>query len=54
MPRRTAQDTLAASHELAIDLRNEGGVYKVENWGSISEVWVSANIAHIRDVLEYP
>ena len=54
MPRRTAQDTLTAIHELAIELQNENGIYKVVSWGSISDIWVDANIPHIKKVLDYP
>lgn len=54
MPRRTAQDTLIAIHELAIELQNDNGIYKVVSWGSISDIWVDANISHMKKVLEYP
>jgi hypothetical protein len=54
MPRRTAQDTLAAIHELDIDLENINGTYRVANWGAVSEQWVSANIQQLCNVLEYP
>lgn len=54
MPRRTAQDTLAAIHELDILLENNGGVYRVENWGAVNQHWVDANIVKIKTVLDYP
>ncbi len=54
MPRRTAQDTLAAIHELAIALENTDGTYRVVNWGAVNEQWVSANIQLIKTTLEYP
>lgn len=54
MPRRTAQDTLAAIHELAIDLENNNGNYQVSDWGAVSQHWVEANIGLLKEVLEYP
>ncbi|HSC66733.1 MAG TPA: helix-turn-helix domain-containing protein [Cellvibrio sp.] len=54
MPRRTAQDTLAAIHELAIELKNSGGIYSVINWGAVDQKWVENNIDHLKTVLEYP
>ena len=54
MPRRTAQDTLAAIHELDISLDNSGGTYRVENWGAVNQHWVDANLSKIKAVLEYP
>lgn len=54
MPRRTAQDTLAAIHELDIDLENTNGTYRVASWGAVSEQWVHNNIPHLKAVLEYP
>jgi len=54
MPRRTAQDTLAAIHELAIELENTQGVYRIANWGAISDVWVEKHIPTLKAVLEYP
>ncbi len=54
MPRRTAQDTLAAIHELAIELANNNGNYTLINWGAVDSHWVEANIDHLKDVLEYP
>ena len=54
MPRRTAQDTLAAIHELAIELENTNGVYRIVNWGAISEDWIEQNISQLKMVLDYP
>ncbi len=54
MPRRTAQDTLAAINELAIELTNTNGSYKVADWGAVNPSWVGDNLAHIKAVLAYP
>lgn len=54
MPRRTAQDTLAAIHELAINLENNGGAFNVASWGAVNREWVEENINHIKQVLHYP
>lgn len=54
MPRRTAQDTLAAIHELAIELENSSGIYKVIDWGAVDQKWVNKNIVHLKTILEYP
>ncbi len=54
MPRRTAQDTLAAIHELAIELDNSNGTYAVVNWGAVNQSWVELNIDQLKLVLEYP
>lgn len=54
MPRRTAQDTLAAIHELAIELKNNDGTFEVADWGAVNPVWVNDNIAHLKQVLQYP
>ncbi|WP_039917805.1 helix-turn-helix domain-containing protein [Cellvibrio mixtus] len=54
MPRRTAQDTLAAIHELAIELANDNGNYALIKWGAVDAHWVETNIDHLKDVLEYP
>jgi hypothetical protein len=54
MPRRTAQDTLAAIHELAIEIENTNGVHRIVNWGAVSQVWIERNIQHLKEVLEYP
>lgn len=54
MPRRTAQDTLAAIHELDIEMENNNGTYHVANWGAVNQQWVDNNIEHLKMVLEYP
>jgi len=62
MPRRTAQDTLAALAELDIDCRfeqdagerNNAGHYAIRDWGAIDREWVAAHLAQIRAVLGYP
>lgn len=54
MPRRTAQDTFAAIHELDIDMENNNGTYKVVNWGAVNQHWVAANVEKIKNILGYP
>lgn len=62
MPRRTAQDTLAALAELDIDCvfeqadgaRNNAGHYRIRDWGAIDRAWVGNNLVRIRDTLGYP
>lgn len=62
MPRRTAQDTLAALAELDIDCvfvqaeggRNNAGHYLIRDWGAIDPAWISANLQRIRTTLGYP
>lgn len=62
MPRRTAQDTLAALAELDIDCafeqaegaRNNAGHYRIRDWGAIDRKWVAANLQRIRTTLGYP
>lgn len=62
MPRRTAQDTLAALAELDIDCvfaqdageRNNAGHYLIRDWGAINPQWIAANLAQIKHVLGYP
>lgn len=62
MPRRTAQDTLAALGELDIDCvfaqeageRNNAGHYEIRDWGAINPQWIAANLAQIKAVLGYP
>lgn len=62
MPRRTAQDTLAALAELDIDCqfvqddgeRHNAGHYRIRDWGAIDRQWVEANLARLRGVLGYP
>jgi len=62
MPRRTAQDTLAALAELDIDCRfeqgagerNNAGHYEIRAWGAIDRAWVAANLSRLKAVLGYP
>lgn len=62
MPRRTAQDTLAALFELDIDCRfskGEGerhniGRYVIHDWGPIDPRWVAAHADRLRRTLGYP
>ncbi|HBM09339.1 hypothetical protein CXF92_17285 [Pseudomonas sp. Choline-3u-10] len=62
MPRRTAQDTLAALADLDIDCRftqddgerHNAGHYQIHNWGAIDRLWIERNLAQIKSVLGYP
>lgn len=62
MPRRTAQDTVAALADLDIvcefeqqeGARNHAGVYRIRDWGAIDRRWIEANLQRIKAVLEYP
>ena len=62
MPRRTAQDTLAALAELDIDChfqqdageRHNAGHYEIRDWGAIDKCWVGAHLPQIKGVLGYP
>lgn len=62
MPRRTAQDTLAALAELDIDCvfeqhpgeRNNAGHYRIRDWGAIDRQWVAGHLEQIKSVLGYP
>ena len=62
MPRRTAQDTLAALADLDIDCRfvqeagerHNGGHYRIDDWGAIDRQWIERNLAQIKAVLAYP
>lgn len=58
MPKRTAQDTILALHELEIDVTfvgaNKNGSYRVNDWGAINRDWIEQNVKHIKDVLSYP
>lgn len=62
MPRRTAQDTLAALAELDIDCqfeqnegkRNNAGHYQIRDWGPIDKRWIAANLQQIKATLGYP
>ncbi len=62
MPRRTAQDTLAALEELDIDCRfeqaggarNNAGHYRIASWGPIDRQWVAGHLQQLRTALGYP
>ncbi|MBV4549801.1 winged helix-turn-helix domain-containing protein [Pseudomonas sp. SWRI102] len=62
MPRRTAQDTVAALADLDITCefeqeqgaRNHAGRYRIRDWGAIDRRWIEQNLARIKAVLEYP
>ena len=62
MPRRTAQDTIAALADLDIvcefeqeeGARNHAGQYRIRDWGAIDRGWIAANLAVIKQVLGYP
>ena len=62
MPRRTAQDTLAALADLDIDCvfvqqpgeRNNAGHYAIRDWGAIDPRWIAAHLAQIKAILGYP
>lgn len=62
MPRRTAQDTIAALADLDIvcefeqldGARNHAGGYRIHDWGAIDKQWIAANLSQIKSVLGYP
>ncbi|MGE8389654.1 MAG: winged helix-turn-helix domain-containing protein [Pseudomonas sp.] len=62
MPRRTAQDTIAALADLDIvcefeqqeGARNHAGHYRIHDWGVIDKQWIIRHLRQIRDVLGYP
>ena len=62
MPRRTAQDTIAALADLDIvcefeqedGARNHAGRYRIRDWGAIDRGWIKGNLPRIKAVLEYP
>ncbi|MET3455241.1 MULTISPECIES: winged helix-turn-helix domain-containing protein [Pseudomonas] len=62
MPRRTAQDTIAALADLDITCefeqedgaRNHAGRYRIRDWGAIDRGWIEGNLQRIKAVLEYP
>ncbi|MCQ4272696.1 winged helix-turn-helix domain-containing protein [Pseudomonas kuykendallii] len=62
MPRRTAQDTLAALADLDIQCvfeqqegeRNNAGRYAIRDWGAIDKGWIERHLPMIKAVLEYP
>jgi hypothetical protein len=62
MPRRTAQDTIAALGDLDIvcefeqldGARNHAGGYRIRDWGAIDKAWIVAHLTQIKTVLGYP
>lgn len=62
MPRRTAQDTVAALAELDIDCRfiqengerHNAGQYRIQDWGAIDPQWIERNLSRVKSVLAYP
>ena len=62
MPRRTAQDTIAALADLDMicefeqqdGARNHAGRYRIRSWGPIDKAWVGEHVAQIKQVLGYP
>ncbi|MCF5707068.1 helix-turn-helix domain-containing protein [Pseudomonas syringae] len=62
MPRRTAQDTIAALADLDIvcefeqqeGARNHAGHYRIIDWGAIDRDWITHHLASVKDVLGYP
>jgi len=62
MPRRTAQDTIAALGDLDIvcefeqldGARNHAGGYRIRDWGAIDKAWIAAHLTQIKTVLGYP
>ncbi|MFJ3467460.1 helix-turn-helix domain-containing protein [Pseudomonas sp. NPDC090201] len=62
MPRRTAQDTIAALADLDIVCefeqqdggRNHAGSYRIRDWGAIDRQWIAGNLSQIKAVLGYP
>jgi hypothetical protein len=62
MPRRTAQDTLAALGELDIDChfeqlegeRNNAGHYQIRDWGAINRDWIEQHLEQLKACLGYP
>ncbi|MND97363.1 hypothetical protein D3C76_414180 [compost metagenome] len=62
MPRRTAQDTIAALADLDIlcefeqqdGARNHAGNYRIREWGAIDKRWIAQHLEQIKQVLGYP
>lgn len=57
IPRRTAQDTINALHELDIECEFTGalknGHYQIISWGPFNFEWVKDNAQHMAKVLGY-
>ncbi|MEZ9466412.1 helix-turn-helix domain-containing protein [Vibrio breoganii] len=55
MPRRTAQDTIKALHEIEVKIEQfSKGKYRVIDWGAVNKSWVRNNFTHVCTVLSYP
>ncbi|MDB6051472.1 MAG: hypothetical protein JWR17_4218 [Pseudomonas sp.] len=62
MPRRTAQDTIAALADLDImcefkqeaGARNHAGRYHIKAWGAIDAAWIAGHLPQMKAVLGYP
>ncbi|PSV00393.1 helix-turn-helix domain-containing protein [Photobacterium kishitanii] len=55
MPRRTAQDTIKALHEIEVIIEQYSkGKYRVIDWGAVNKVWIENNLTHVCNVLSYP
>lgn len=55
MPRRTAQDTIKALHEIEIKVEQfNRGEYRIEDWGAVNRNWIKNNFTHVCSVLSYP
>jgi hypothetical protein len=62
MPRRTAQDTIAALADLDIvcefkqeeGARNHAGSYQIKAWGAIDKAWIAGHLPQVKAVLGYP
>ncbi|WP_228289104.1 helix-turn-helix domain-containing protein [Marinobacter salinisoli] len=58
MPRRTAQDTINALHEIDVAVEHVGstkaGHYELKEWGAINPEWLETHINRIRETLGYP
>ena len=55
MPRRTAQDTIKALHEIEVKIeQGVRGEYCVADWGAVNKDWVKNNLRHMCEVLSYP
>lgn len=62
MPRRTAQDTLAALADLDIDCRfaqesgerHNAGRYRIHDWGAVDPRWIERHLSKIKETLGYP
>lgn len=58
MPRRTAQDTISALHELDIQCvfkgANKDGHYDIVDWGPFQPEWIARHLGAIQSTLNYP